>query len=136
MYRAGDPGRSVIPVAPMKWFAIAPVKKPTRLAPILVPLVMVAVTTGVLLTLDIFLDTERLVFGYLVPTTLAAVAYGSLIGTFTAIASALCAAYFFYPPIFTIWVEKPLHAVELFIFAALALAASHIVGGLSDRRRD
>lgn len=120
----------------MKWSDIVPVKTPARLVPVAVPLVLVAVTTGVLLTLDVFLDTERLVFGYLVPTTLAAVAYGSLIGTFTAIISAVCATYFFYPPTFAIWIEKPLNAVELVIFAALALAASHIVGRLGDHRRD
>lgn len=136
MRHAGIAGWSVIPVAPMKWSTFTPVKTPARLAPVVVPLALVAVTTGVLLTLDVFLDTERLVFGYLVPTTLAAVAYGSLIGTLTAVASAVCAAYFFYTPTFTIWIEKPLNVVELLIFAALALAASHIVGRLGDRRHD
>jgi K+-sensing histidine kinase KdpD len=132
----GFSGRSVIPVIPMKRFAFALLKKPSRLAPIGVPLILVAVTTVILLTLDIFLDSETLVFGYLVPTTLAAVAYGSLTGTFTAVVSAVCAAYFLYPPIFVIWVEKPLHAVELVIFAVLALAASHIVGRMGEQRRD
>lgn len=108
--------------------SLAVLKNPSRLAPVAVPMIMVAATTAVLVGLDVFLDTEKLVFGYLVPTTLAAVAYGSLTGTLTAIVSALCAVYFLYPPTFAMWIENPLHDAELAIFAALALAASHIVG--------
>ena len=104
--------------------------------PIIVPLALVALTTAFLMFLDIFLDTERLVFGYLVPTTFAAIAYGSMVGTFTAIVSALCAAYFIYPPTFTLWIENPLHVVELIVFAVLAFAASHIVGHFSHGRDD
>jgi K+-sensing histidine kinase KdpD len=120
----------------MKSLTLAALKDPARIAPVAVPLILVAITTVVLITLDNFLDTERLVFGYLVPTTLAAVAYGSLTGTFTAIISALCAAYFIYPPTFTVWIENPLHALELAIFSILALAASYILGRLTHRRHD
>lgn len=108
----------------------------TRIVPVVLPLLMVGATTALLMVVDIYVDTELLVFGYLVPTTLAAIAFGSLAGTFAAIVSALCAAYFFYPPTFAIWIDNRLHVVELIIFAALALAASYIVGSMVIWRRD
>jgi K+-sensing histidine kinase KdpD len=104
--------------------------------PVAVPLLLAGATTALLMAIDIYVDTELLVFGYLAPTTLAAVAYGSLAGTSTAIVSALFAAYFLYPPTFALWIDNRLHVVELIIFAALALAASYIVGCMTIWRRD
>jgi K+-sensing histidine kinase KdpD len=123
-------------VQPMKLFAASVLRRHSRITPVVLPIVMVAVTTAVLIGLDVFLDTERLVFGYLVPTTLAAVAYGSMAGTFTAIVSAVCAAYFIYPPTFNLWIDNRLHVVELLLFAVLALAASFIVGRMKVWRHD
>jgi K+-sensing histidine kinase KdpD len=120
----------------MKSLAASVLRNRARIMPVALPLILVAATTGVLMVLDIFLDTERLVFGYLVPTTLAAIAYGSMAGTFTAIISAVCAVYFLYPPTFALWIDDRLHAVELIVFAVLALAASHIVGRMSDRHHE
>lgn len=120
----------------MKRFLISTAKRPSRLAPIALPLVLVGLTTVALMALEIYVDAQRLIFFYLVPTTLVAVAYGSTAGTFTAIVSALTAAYFIYPPTFTLFVEDPLHDIELAFFAVLAFAASHIVGQMSAWRND
>lgn len=119
----------------MKSFTASVLKNRARIMPVALPLVLVGATTLLLVAIDVYLDTELLVFGYLVPTTLAAVAYGSLAGTFTAIVSALCASYFLYPPTFALWIDNRLHVVELVIFAALALAASYIVGCMAERHR-
>lgn len=120
----------------MKRFLSSTAKRPSRLAPIALPLVLVGVTTAVLMMLEIYVDARRLIFFYLVPTTLVAVAYGSTAGTLTAIVSALTAAYFIYPPTFALLVEDPLHDIELAFFVVLALAASHIVGQMSAWRDD
>jgi K+-sensing histidine kinase KdpD len=129
-------GKAIRHPHPMKSFATSVLKHRARIMPVILPLAMVGATTALLMAIDIYVDTELLVFGYLVPTTLAAVAYGSLAGTFSAIVSALCAAYFLYPPTFALWIDNRLHVVELIIFAALALAASYIVGCMSAWRRD
>jgi K+-sensing histidine kinase KdpD len=133
--RSAD-GNTVPYPYPMKSFASSVLKNRNRIMPVVLPLAMVGATTAALMALDVFLDTERLVFGYLVPTTLAAIAYGSLTGTFTAIVSAVCAAYFLYPPTFALWIDNRLHVVELVIFAALALTASYIVGRMANWRQD
>jgi K+-sensing histidine kinase KdpD len=129
-------GKTVRHARPMKSFTASVLRHRSRITPVVLPLVMVAATTAVLMVLDVFLDVERLVFGYLVPTTLAAVAFGSLAGTFTAIVSAVCAAYFIYPPTFVLWIDDRLHVIELLLFAALALTASFIVGRMKVWRHD
>lgn len=102
-----------------------------RVTPILVPLVLLAATTGVLYVLDIFLDPEHLIFGYLVPTTLIAIGYGSTAAMLTSIAGVILASLFLYQPTFSIFVMNPLHAAELVFFSLLALAASQVVARIT-----
>jgi K+-sensing histidine kinase KdpD len=106
-----------------------------RAAPIVMPLALLAATTGILYVLDIFLDPEHLIFGYLVPTTLIAVAYGSTAAMVTSVAGVLLAAYFLYDPEFSFYVSQPLHVAELVFFTLLALSASQVVAKITDTRR-
>ena len=108
----------------------------SRAAPVVVPLVLVAITTGVLFVLDIYLDPEHLIFAYLVPTTLIAIAYGSTAGMLASIAGVICAAYFLSPPTFSLYVVEPLHVAELVFFTVLAVAASQVVAKITDDRPD
>lgn len=104
-------------------------------APVVVPLILLAVTTSVLFVLDIFLDPEHLIFAYLVPTTLIAIGYGSTAAMLTSIAGVILAAYFLYPPTFSFYLTQPLHVAELVFFTLLALAASQVVAKITDERR-
>jgi two-component system, OmpR family, sensor histidine kinase KdpD len=106
-----------------------------RLAPFVMPLAVLAATTGILYALDVFLDPEHLIFGYLVPTTLIAVAYGSRAAMLTSVAGVLLAAYFLYDPEFSFYVSQPLHIAELVFFTLLALMASQVVAKITDTRR-
>jgi K+-sensing histidine kinase KdpD len=63
----------------------------------------VLLTTVVLLAVDSFLDAEALVFIYLLPTVVMAMHYGSTVAVLTSFASALAAAYFFFPPKFSLF---------------------------------
>jgi K+-sensing histidine kinase KdpD len=103
----------------------------SRAAPVVVPLVLVAITTGILFVLDIYLDPEHLIFGYLVPTTLIAIGYGSTAAMLTTIAGVVCAAYFLYPPTFSLYLTEPLHIAELVFFTVLAVAASQVVAKIT-----
>lgn len=102
-------------------------KRLSRAAPILVPLVLLAITTGTLRVLNIFLDPEHLIFGYLMPTTLIAIGYGSTAAMLTSIGGVILAAYFLYSPTFSFFIRNPLHIAELAFFTLLALAASQVV---------
>jgi Domain of unknown function (DUF4118) len=103
--------------------------------PVLAAGVLVALTTAILLAIYLALQSEHLIFGYLIPTTFVAVRYGSVPAIGTAIVSDLCAAYFLYPPDFSIYIADPLQVAELSFFSLLVLAISQFIGGLADDER-
>jgi two-component system, OmpR family, sensor histidine kinase KdpD len=100
------------------------------LQPVSSPLVAfsaVLLTTVVLLAVDSFLDAEALAFVYLLPTVVMAMHYGSTVAVLTSFASALAAAYFFFPPKFSFFVADPLNVAELGFFLLLAVVASKAI---------
>jgi two-component system, OmpR family, sensor histidine kinase KdpD len=103
--------------------------------PALVATVLVALTTGILLWIYLALQPEHLIFGYLIPITFVAVRYGSMPAVVTAVVSDICAAYFLYPPDFSIYIAQPLHMAELSFFSVLVLATSQFIGGFADDER-
>jgi K+-sensing histidine kinase KdpD len=103
--------------------------------PVLVAGALVALTTGILLAIYLALQPEHLIFGYLIPITFVAVRYGSMPAIVTAIVSDVCAAYFLYPPDFSIYIADPLHMAELTFFSLLVLATSQFIGGFADDER-
>jgi K+-sensing histidine kinase KdpD len=103
--------------------------------PVLIAAALVALTTGALLWLYLALRLEHLIFGYLIPITFVAVRYGSVPAIVTAVVSDLCAAYFLYPPDFSIYITDPLQVAELSFFSLLVLATSQFIGGFADDER-
>jgi hypothetical protein len=105
------------------------------IGPVLVATTLVALTTGILLAIYLAWQGEHLIFGYLIPITFVAVRYGSVPAIATTIVSDLCAAYFLYPPDFSIYIADPLQVAELSFFSLLVLATSQFIGGLADDER-
>jgi len=103
--------------------------------PLLVAASLVAVTTGILLAIYLASQSEHLIFGYLAPITFVAVRYGSWPAIVTAAASDVCAAYFLYPPDYSIYITDPLQVAELSFFSVLVLATSQFIGGFADDER-
>jgi K+-sensing histidine kinase KdpD len=103
--------------------------------PVLVAAVMVALTTVILLAIYLALQPEHLIFGYLIPTTFVAVRYGSVPAIVTAVVSDFCAAYFLYPPDFSLYIADPLQVAELSFFSLMVLAISQFIGGFADDER-
>jgi K+-sensing histidine kinase KdpD len=101
------------------------------ITPITVSLLLVAVTTAILWTIQPRLQQEHLIFIYFVPTTLIAIRYGSLSAMGVIIASSLAAAYFLYPPNFSFLVGSRLEFLEIVLFSMLALLASQVVSGFA-----
>jgi K+-sensing histidine kinase KdpD len=64
-----------------------------------------------------------------------AVRYGSVPAIVTTVVSDICAAYFLYPPDFSIYIADPLQMAELSFFSLLVLATSQFVGGFADDER-
>jgi two-component system sensor histidine kinase KdpD len=102
------------------------------LSSLLVAFSAIVLTTAVLLALDSFLDAEALVFIYLLPTVVIAMHYGSTLAVLTSFASSLTAAYFFFPPKFSLYVADPLKIAELGFFLLLAVIASKAVAVVTE----
>ncbi len=96
------------------------------IVPIAASLGAVLLTTAVLMVLDVRLEAQHLVIGYLVPITLIAIQYGSTVALLTSAASSVAAAYFLFPPKFSIFIASPLHMAELGFFILLAAIASKV----------
>ena len=106
--------------------------------PILVALAAVLLTTFALLAIDTHLGPDHLVIGYLLPTVIIAMHYGSTLAVVTSFACGLAAAYFFFPPKLSFYVSDPINLAELGFFLLLAVIASKAVAVVTDdvRRRN
>jgi len=77
-----------------------------------------------LTALHVWSDPKDLALAYLLPTIFIAVFFGSTIAIMTSFASGLAAAYFIYPPQFSVLIDDPNHVVELGFIIVLAITAS------------
>jgi two-component system sensor histidine kinase KdpD len=73
-----------------------------------------------------FLDLPPVVITYLVPVLIAAIRWGFLAAMTATIASAGSAAYFFYKPTHSFYVEDPARRLGLLLFAVVAVAAAYL----------
>ena len=96
---------------------------------------LIAATTTILLGFDFALEPQHLIFGYLVPVAYIAIRYGSAAAMASLVVSNVFAAYFLYPPRFSLYIANPLHVAELSFFFLVAVAASQFIGGLADDER-
>jgi two-component system sensor histidine kinase KdpD len=103
---------------------------PRWILPTAASVTVVGLTTALLLEIRVAPEPQHLIFVYLVPTAWVAIRYGSALAMLCSITSGLSAAYFFYPPKFSIYIANPLHIAELIFFFILALAASQIIARL------
>jgi hypothetical protein len=95
-------------------------------------MVLLALTTAALVTVDIFLDVDHLAFVFLLPVFLIAIMFGKMHGAMASAASCLIAAFYFYTPKFSIIIDDPMHIAELASYCALALIISNFVGDRSN----
>jgi K+-sensing histidine kinase KdpD len=91
----------------------------------------VLLTTAILIAVDNGGELEHLEIAYLFPTALIAVCYGSNFAFLTSCASAMTAAYFLFPPKFSLHIANPLHIAELGFFVLLSVIAGKIVSLLT-----
>jgi K+-sensing histidine kinase KdpD len=99
--------------------------------PVTMSLGAVSLMTAILIAVDNGAELEHLEIAYLFPTALIAVLYGSNFAFLTSSASAITAAYFLFPPKFSLHIANPLHIAELGFFLVVALIAGKIVSLLT-----
>jgi K+-sensing histidine kinase KdpD len=105
------------------------------LAPVVMSLASVLVTTGILLLIDSYLGAQHLVLGYLLPTIFIAVYYGSTFAVLTSFTCGLVAAYFLFPPKLSFYIADLNDVAELGFFLLLAIIASKAIAAITGDAR-
>jgi K+-sensing histidine kinase KdpD len=81
---------------------------------------------------DLWKDPEDLALAYLLPTIFVAVLFGSTIAVMTSLAGGLAAAYFIYPPQFSLLIADSQHIAELGFIVVLGITAAKAVAVITD----
>ena len=81
---------------------------------------------------DLWRDPEDLALAYLLPTIFVAVFFGSTLAVVTSLAGGIAAAYFIYPPQFSVLMAEPQHLAELGFIVVLGITASKAVAVITD----
>jgi Domain of unknown function (DUF4118)/Peptidogalycan biosysnthesis/recognition len=97
-----------------------------------VSLGLIAVATAALLAVDASFDIPHLVFAYLLPVIYVAIKFGRVPALIATAVSGLCAAFFLYEPVLSVYVEDSLDMADLAVFCVCAL----LIGQLFRKRAD
>ena len=98
--------------------------------PIAATLAMVWLATMGLVVIHYFLPLNLVSLVYLLPVVIAATQWGIGSGVVAAIAGAAAADFFFYPPLYTLWINDPQDVVDLILFLLVALITSNLAARL------
>jgi two-component system sensor histidine kinase KdpD len=91
--------------------------------PGLMSLALVTLATVGILIFRQYYPLQQVAIVYLIPVLIAATRWGLVPGIIAAIAGAAATNFFFYPPIYTFWIDDPQHIVDLAIFSFVAFIA-------------
>lgn len=92
--------------------------------PALIGLIAVIAITVIMTALSDYFVKEHLIFFYLLPITGIAMYFSSTPAVVALITSAIGAAYFLFPPVYSFRIDEPLQIVELLIFSMFAFIAA------------
>ena len=127
--RISDPFVSPVPIR-VKTDFILPVA--VSFALILLTSLVLAEIHSELAASDVWKDPEDLALAYLLPTIFVAVFFGSTIAVMTSLAGGIAAAYFIYPPQFSVLMADFHHIAELGFIVVLGITASKAVVVITD----
>ena len=109
--------------------------------PMVATLALVWLATISLVVISYFVPFKLVSLVYLLPVVVAATQWGTGPGIVAAVAGAAAADFFFYPPLYTLWVRDPENVVDLILFLLVALVTSNLAARLKNeaialRRRE
>jgi K+-sensing histidine kinase KdpD len=102
---------------------------------------LVWLATVSLVVINYFVPFNLVTLIYMLPVVVAATQWGVAAGIVAAIAGAAAADFFFYPPLYTLWIRDPQNVVDLILFLLIALVTSNLAARLKNeasalRRRE
>ena len=98
--------------------------------PVVASLALVWVTTIGLVVVTNFVPLNLVALVYILPVIVAATQWGIVPGLAAAFASAVAADFFFYPPLFSFWVESRQDVVDLLLYLLVAIVTSNLAARL------
>jgi K+-sensing histidine kinase KdpD len=109
--------------------------------PIVATLAMVWLATISLVVVNYFVPFNLVSLIYMLPVVVAATQWGIGAGLVAAIAGAAAADFFFYPPLYSLWLQNPQDIVDLLLYLLVALVTSNLAARLKNeavtlRRRE
>ncbi|MGA2892994.1 MAG: DUF4118 domain-containing protein [Xanthobacteraceae bacterium] len=98
--------------------------------PVVASLALVWLTTILLVVVTSFVPINLVALVYILPVVLAATQWGIAPGLSAAFASAVAADFFFYPPLFSFWLESRQDVVDLLLYLLVAVVTSNLAARL------
>ncbi len=101
--------------------------------PIVATLALVWLATISLVVLNSFAPLNLVPLIYMLPVILAATQWGLLPGLVAAVAGAAAADFFFYPPLYSFWLQNPQDVIDLLLYLLVATVASNLAARLKTK---
>ncbi len=104
-------------------------------------LALVWLATISLVVINYFVPFNLVSLIYMLPVVVAATQWGIGAGILAAVTGAAAADFFFYPPLYMLWIRDPQNVVDLALFLLIALVTSNLAARLKNeaialRRRE
>ncbi len=107
-----------------KWFRAT--LEPGGMSGVVGAVCLVIGITAVLEVLKNFVELPPIIITYLIPVLIASIRWGYLAAAVATVTGAANAAFFFYRPVHTFYVEDPARRLGILIFAIVAGVAAHL----------
>ena len=101
--------------------------------PIVATLALVWLATISLVVINSFVPLDLVPLIYMLPVVLAATQWGIVPGLMAAVAGAAAADFFFYPPLYSFWLENPQDVIDLLLYLLVATVASNLAARLKNK---
>jgi two-component system, OmpR family, sensor histidine kinase KdpD len=98
--------------------------------PLVATLALVWLATIALVVINYFVTLNLVSLIYMLPVVVAATQWGIVAGVVAAVAGAASADFFFYPPLYSLWVNNPQDVVDLILFLLIAVVTSNLAARL------
>jgi len=101
--------------------------------PIVATLALVWLATISLVVINSFVPLDLVPLIYMLPVVLAATQWGLVPGLVAAVAGAAAADFFFYPPLYSFWLQNPQDVIDLLLYLLVATVASNLAARLKTK---
>ncbi len=101
--------------------------------PIVATLALVWLATISLVVINSFVPLDLVPLIYMLPVVLAATQWGLVPGLVAAVTGAAAADFFFYPPLYSFWLQNPQDVIDLLLYLLVATVASNLAARLKTK---